>query len=283
MFLLYIIAGIIIAWVILAQFIMTRRISDGRAMRIFEAAGISLTTAYTDVNGFRLHYVKTGQDALPTLFLVHGTPGSWKRWKRYLMDRDLLLHYRIVAVDRPGFGYSEFGKGKNLQEQSVIISALIKELENGMPFFILGHSFGGPLTLRMAADDPALFSSIALSAPALNPRFEKIFLLQPALFHPVIKLFIPGALKANVEELYYLKEDLKMLSNDLSRITCPVTILHGEKDGLVPVSNAWYGKEKLVNAKKVSICIIPKVGHSIPDTRFEIFKETLLSLSENKG
>jgi pimeloyl-ACP methyl ester carboxylesterase len=121
-----------------------------------------------------------------------------------------------------------------------------------------------------------------LSAPALNPRFEKIFLLQPVLFSPIVKLFIPGALKANVEELYHLKQDLKTLAKDLSRVTAPVTILHGDQDGLVPVSNAQYGKDKLVNARSVRIEIISGAGHSIPDTQFALFKSVLLSLTENK-
>jgi pimeloyl-ACP methyl ester carboxylesterase len=59
-------------------------------------------------DGHNLHYIETGNAQKPTLIL-HGSPGSWNAFKEYLQDTTLLKKYRMIAIDRPGFGYSDFG------------------------------------------------------------------------------------------------------------------------------------------------------------------------------
>ena len=74
----FMILGIILLlWLIVAQSCMKMRISDTKAKEKFAAAGVELHTAVKVSNGFPLHYAQTGNDTLPTLLLVHGTPGSW--------------------------------------------------------------------------------------------------------------------------------------------------------------------------------------------------------------
>ena len=52
----------IICWLILAQFMMKHRISDNKAKEKFSKAGFSLTTETKKINGFDIHYAKTGND-----------------------------------------------------------------------------------------------------------------------------------------------------------------------------------------------------------------------------
>src|SRR5262245_12885649 len=111
----------LLVWLVFAQFAMRFRISDDAAKKKFSKEGVVLFTETIKANGFDLHYAKTGNDTLPTLFFVHGSPGGWVKFMRYMYDKDLLEKYRMVSVDRPGFGYSEFGHVKSLQEQSDII------------------------------------------------------------------------------------------------------------------------------------------------------------------
>jgi pimeloyl-ACP methyl ester carboxylesterase len=77
---------------------------------------------------------------LPTLFFVHGSPGSWDAYKQFLEDSDLLKKFRIVSIDRPGFGYSQFGDAMNLENQSRIIYPLIDFISNCKPLFVIGLS-----------------------------------------------------------------------------------------------------------------------------------------------
>jgi pimeloyl-ACP methyl ester carboxylesterase len=77
---------------------------------------------------------------LPTLFFVHGSPRSWDAYKQFLEDSDLLKKFRIVSIDRPGFGYSQFGDAMNVENQSRIIYPLIDFISNCKPLFVIGHS-----------------------------------------------------------------------------------------------------------------------------------------------
>ena len=277
----FIILGIILAvWVILAQSCMQFRISDNDAKKKFSDAGVALYTETVTVDGFNMHYVKTGNDSFPTLFFVHGSPGSWEAFSRYLEDKDLLAKYRMISVDRPGFGDSEFGNAKNLNDQSRLISPLLSLTKNSKPVYIIGHSLGGPMAIRLAADNPEFFLGIVLLAGSVDPAEEKPEKWRPILYRTPLKFLVPGAMRPSNEELWYLKNDLLLLKKDFSKIDCPVYIIHGDKDNLVPVGNAAYAKEMLVNAKKVETKILPGASHFIPWQHYDEIKEVLMGLDK---
>ena len=269
---------LVVAWIILAQCSMKFRVPDKIARESFSAADVQLFTGTFNTGHYQLHYAQTGNDTLPTLFFVHGTPGSWMKFGKYLLDEDLLKKYRMVSVDRPGFGYSQFADARNLEQQSEIITALLHHLQNGKPIYAIGRSFGGPLVVRLAEDNPVMFSGLVLLAAALDPATEKKFPWRPLLFKTPLNYFIPGAWRTSNEELWYLKNDLQELKKKAAAIRCPVYILHGDADGMVPVSNAAYGKKMLVNAKPVYLSIIPGAHHHIPDDHYEMVKEILMNL-----
>jgi pimeloyl-ACP methyl ester carboxylesterase len=274
--LLFIVA--IVGWLVFAQVGRKIRISDSKAKKEFNSAGVDLFTETIDAAGFRLHYAKTGSDTLPTLFFVHGSPGSWMKFKEYLKDKDLLKKYRMVSVDRPGFGFSQFGTVKNLQEQSDILTVLLKKLYNGKPVYASGRSYGGPMIVKLAVDNPGWFSGLVLIAAALDPAAEKPEKWRKIVYKTPLNYFVPGAWKVSNEELWYLKDELKTLAPQLSSVTCPVHILHGDNDGLVPVSNAEFIKKMLVNADTVSVTIIPGANHFVSDHHYELVKETFMKL-----
>ena len=274
--------AVFFTWIVFAQCKMKFRTPDKVAKERFEAVDVQLFTETIDAANFKLHYAKTGSDTLPTLFFVHGTPGSWMKFGKYLQDKDLLKKYRMVSIDRPGFGYSQFGEARNLEEQSTIISVLLKKLQNGKPIYGIGRSFGGPMIVRLAIDNPGLFSGLVLLAAALDPATEKNYPWRPVLFKTPFSFFVPGAWRVSNEEQYYLKRDLEKLAEGFSTITCPVHILHGDKDGMVPVSNATYGKKMLVNAKLLYLSIIPGAHHHISDDNYDLVKDLLMNLDQDK-
>jgi len=74
--------------------------------------------------------------------------------------------FRVIALDRPGCGYSRVdgGGGASLGEQARMIDALLESL--GVERAILvGHSLGGAISLRIALDFPARVSALALLCP----------------------------------------------------------------------------------------------------------------------
>src|SRR5438046_2652762 len=141
-----------IFWLVQAQRTMKFRETDEQAKKEFDSLGIELVTKTIRAGNFNLHYVEVGSDTMPCLFFVHGSPGSWNVFKRYLQDKDLLQRYRMIAVDRPGFGYSEFNDAKNLDDQAKILGFLLHAIQNNKPIFLIGHSMCVQLIVKLCLD-----------------------------------------------------------------------------------------------------------------------------------
>lgn len=271
---------LLVVWAIFAPSCMTFRKSDKEMKERFGAKGIPLQTTTVDEAGHPLHYAQTGTDDLPTLLFVHGTPGSWDAFANYLEDSLLRTQYRMISIDRPGFGHSNFGKAFNLQRQSEIMSPLIRRWKNGKPFYLVGHSLGGPMVIKLAADNPDLFQGVVVLAGSIDPAEEKPEKWRPWLFKTPLNLLVPGAFKPSNEELWYLKTDLVQLRNDFEKIHVPVYFIHGEKDTWVPPGNVAYGQSLLKNAPEVGILMLPDANHFIPWTRFKEIRNVLISLGK---
>ena len=166
--------SLLAVWLLLAQcFIMRNRWSDKKAYRVFKSKNVPLTIFDTLINKRHLHYAVCGNDSLPTLVFIHGSPGSWMNYMQYMWDEDMRKKFRIVAIDRPGFGYSDFGKAMHLQEQCKIIMPVIEKLKNNQSLFLVGHSLGGPIVAKLAADNSSLFNTVIIIAGALDVSQEK--------------------------------------------------------------------------------------------------------------
>jgi pimeloyl-ACP methyl ester carboxylesterase len=272
---------LVVVWVIFAQACMTFRKSDQEMKQRFAAKGIPLQTVTAQEGEQSLHYAQTGTDDLPTLLFIHGTPGSWDAFANYLEDSLLRSQYRMISIDRPGFGYSNFGKAVNLERQSAIMSPLIQRWKNGKPFYLVGHSLGGPMVIKLAADNPGLFQGIVVLAGSIDPAAEKPEKWRPWLFKTPLNLLVPGAFKPSNEELWYLKTDLVKLKSDFEKIRIPVYFVHGEKDTWVPPGNVAYGQSLLKNAPEVGILMLPEANHFIPWTRFQEIRNVLISMGKS--
>ncbi len=275
----FMIAGIVLlGWILLAQSCMKFRISDAKAIRKFKEAGMELKTITKEINGFPLHYAQTGSDTLPTLLFVHGTPGSWEGFQNYLLNTALLQKYRIIAIDRPGFGYSDFGNAMNLAAQTNIIAAWMDSIQNNKPVILIGHSLGGPLIVKLAAARPQYSKALVILAGALDPAAEKPEKWRPIIFKTPLDFLVPGALRPSNKELWFLKKDLVEMKKDYKKITCPVYILHGTKDMLVPYSNVAYAKTMFTKTDSVFITTFEKENHFIVWTREKEIVELLLKI-----
>ncbi|CAN5233814.1 alpha/beta fold hydrolase [soil metagenome] len=257
---------------------MKFRISDSKAKKSFEKAGVSLTTATVKVSGANMHFAKTGNDTLPTIVFVHGSPGSWDAFASYMQDKDLLMKYRMISIDRPGFGYSDFGNAQHIEEQSTLISPLFKMWKNGKPMFLVGHSLGGPMIIQLNADNPGLFDGLVLLAGSVDPAEEKKESWRYILDAGIFSYLAPGAMRPSNTELKYFKKDVYALQDKFALIKCKVFIVHGTEDPFVPVGNAAYAQKKLVNAASVHLTLIQGANHFIPWTKYDVIKQVLINL-----
>jgi pimeloyl-ACP methyl ester carboxylesterase len=261
---------------------MTMRTPDGESVKRLAEENVSLRFKTSKIEDKCIHYAITGSDTLPTLFFIHGSPGSWSAFKNYLKDKELLQRYRMISIDRPGFGYSNYGKGISISVQTELIGSLIKEVQNGKPFYIIGHSLGGPICVQLGAKYGNYINGIVLLAASVDPNEEAPEKWRPVFRTFFLKWLIPGAFRPSNDELWYFKKDVASMPADLNAITCPVVIIQGLKDPMVPPGNAYYAQKQLVHSKNVQLIPIEHANHFIPWTRFELIKNSLLSLYDAK-
>jgi pimeloyl-ACP methyl ester carboxylesterase len=235
-------------WTIMAQSCMKFRISDEQAIENFKKSG------------------------------VHGSPGAWDAFEAFMRDPILLEKYRMISVDRPGFGYSDFGDAMNLQDQSMIIQPLFEKEQNGKPVYLVGHSLGGPLIIQLAVDRPDFFDALVILAGSIDPKQENPERWRPLFMNNPLKFLVPGAMRPSNDELWYLKKDLKDLAPQMDQIKARVYIVHGDKDILVPYANLDFGVKAMKNAAFMDTLTIPGANHFIPWSYYKTVRAVLLKL-----
>lgn len=117
------------------------------------------------VKGGTLHYVESGPATAQPLVLIHGLSGQLHHFT-YALTKPLSADYRVIAVDRPGCGYSERDSDSQaaLAEQARMIWELLDHLGVSKPVLV-GHSLGGAVSLAMALQRPGAVGSLALLCP----------------------------------------------------------------------------------------------------------------------
>lgn len=255
------------------------RISDKRAEKEFLKKNIKVSFNTVYLNRRKLHYVVAGNDTLPTLFFVHGSPGSWTAFKKYMQDSDLLYRFRIISIDRPGFGYSNFNHALHLNKQAPLIFEVINRENNSKQVHLVGHSIGGPVVVKLAQEHPQSFNSLTILAGSVSPYHEPRENWRKVAFYFPFKYMLPGAFRPSNEEIIYFKKDLFGLDSNYSLLDMPVTFIHGDKDPRVTVKNVEYGLGKLSFNKQTHAIIIPNANHFIPWLHYTEIKNHLLTLS----
>jgi pimeloyl-ACP methyl ester carboxylesterase len=264
---------------LLSRFVICKmRWTDARAIRQFGKRNIPFSVHDTLIKGHNLHYAVAGSSDLPSLVFIHGSPGSWFHYKKYMWDEDLLKKYRMIGIDRPGFGFSDYGEPMHLQDQCRLILPLLQRLKTGQPMFIFGHSYGGPLVVRLSAEDTSLFSTVIIASGALDVAEEKKESWRHLMENKPMTWFLPGVFRQSNTELLYLKKDLVSLQNDFVKLRSHVVLIHGTKDEWVPFENMAYGRKMFRNAVSVRCDTLVDANHNFPWNRREVLKKTLMEL-----
>jgi pimeloyl-ACP methyl ester carboxylesterase len=163
---------LLITYIVLCQSCAKMRFTDKQTQKYFDKTTTTFHDTTIRFDDYNIHYIETGNVQKPTLLFIHGSPGSWNAFKEYLSDTLLLNKYRMIAIDRPGFGYSNFSEAENLSVQSQRISQFIKNIDNKKALILVGHSVGGPVVAKLAVDHPAWYSRIVILAGSLDPKAE---------------------------------------------------------------------------------------------------------------
>ena len=126
---------------------------------IFKATGANI---YFETKG-------TGEG----LLLLHAGIADSRMWNQefHLLAKD----FRVVRLDLPGYGLSEFSGGSFSYNN--IINELLNHL-NINSVHILGASFGGKIVIDFYLDNPEKCLSLALLSPAVGGWEDSLYLQQ---------------------------------------------------------------------------------------------------------
>ncbi len=128
------------------------------------------------------------------------------------------LGVRVIAVDRPGCGSSDFQQGRRLLDWPLDVSEMADALELGK-FAICGHSFGGPYVAACAYQLPDRVTSAAIVA-GIAPLEKGATRGMAAGVRLVLWLGsrAPGALRPYVSLMAGMVKKPKMIAKGMSSL-----------------------------------------------------------------
>lgn len=137
---------------------------------------------FVTIDGVRLHYLDRGSGT--PIVLLHGNGAMAVDFALSgLIDR-LASSHRVLAFDRPGFGYSARPRGHawTAHRQAELIHDALTALAIERPI-VLGHSWGTLVALELALDHPASVAALVLLSGYYYPdaRTDVAFALPQAL------------------------------------------------------------------------------------------------------
>lgn len=280
---LKIIAGIIVFFIAscfvfdaLVQF----RMSDDELLELFSSHGVKGEVRYFSFGGRNIRYVSVGNDSLPAVVFIHGAPSSLSIYKDYFTDTSFLHHFHILAIDRPGYGYSGFGKPlTSIQEQAAAVKKMI-ENANVLkhPLILVAGSYGTSIASRLAMDNTQLADGMVLTGPSLGPGLEHVYWFTPLVENPLVNWFIPRMFQsANREKIMHKTELTKMLPY-WKNIQIPVMYMQGEKDELIDTANASFAKEHLIKVPYLYIHFFKGKPHFIPFSEHDFIEQKIFEM-----
>jgi pimeloyl-ACP methyl ester carboxylesterase len=143
-----------------------------------------------------------------------------------------------------------------------LLPLVLKALPQGAPYVLLGESFGGPLSLRVAATRPAGLKAVILCASFIScphpfvpawaaplvrplpfrafPQFSQLKALlgrysgkeRQSLIKEALSLVQPRVLASRTREVIQVN-----VAAELSQIDCPILYIQGQHDLVVPIGN----------------------------------------------
>jgi len=170
--------------------------------------------AFVAVEGGRLHYRERRPDGQSrgTVVLVHGASSNHADLLATLAPE--LSHYRVIAIDRPGHGWSDRLAGRAMADPGRQAQTLMQGLDQIAPerFVLVAHSLAGVASARIALDRPERLNGLVLlgavthpwpggiawyhhlaSAPLLGPVFSRVVAV------PVARYLLSGGARSVFE------------------------------------------------------------------------------------
>lgn len=232
---------------------------------------------FINIDNLNIEYTIEGE-GYPVL-LLHGWGSSFDVYKGII--NTLKNRYKVVALNFPGCGNSDTMENPwNLDDYCNLVLKFMNEIgiENPIMF---GHSHGGRVTLKMAADGMVNPPKIVLlDSAGLIPkksfrqkwRAKSFKIIKTVLTLPIIKSFSAplldkarrhyGSADYNAAPLVLRQTLVSLVNTDLRdilhNIACPTLLIWGENDTATPLADAKIIESKI---RDCGLCVIKGTGH----------------------
>ena len=213
------------------------------------------------IKDVKVNYTFYGEGT-DTIVLLHGWGQNIEMMKP--IGDNLRTEFKILILDLPGFGKSEEPKTDWLLNDYVeVIHELIEEEKIENPILV-GHSFGGKLSILYASKYNV--KKLVLLASPFKKEIKKDSLktkmLKTAKKVPILNK-LEGFAKKRIGSTDYRNASEIMrkilvnhvnqdISDDAKKITCPTLMIWGTEDQAVPIERA-YELEKLIKDSGVVV------------------------------
>lgn len=249
---------------------------------------------HAKVNDITLYYELHGEHGSP-LVMIHGYGGMIASWSPALIDR-LSAHHRVILLDNRGSGRSDKPTTPYTMAQFAADVAGLLDLLQIDRAHVLGASLGGMIAQQVALRYPARVQSLILACTAMaGPNSPHMIAPVPGILEQLTKPpsnnraqdlrdswplnYTPAFVQTGRDLLerlvqamvaypptpaYALQLQLDAIFQthdtyaQLPQLTCPVLILAGTADRLIPVENARLMARLIPQAQLIEY---PGLGH----------------------
>lgn len=139
---------------------------------------------FLSIDGMRLHYVERGRGE--PLVLIHGNGMMIQDFLVSGIVDDLAERYRVIIIDRPGYGYSDRPRGLwTPRAHATLFQKALQQL-GVTQAVVLGHSWGALVAVALALQAPQLVRSLVLASGYYYPTLRADVMLSSPVALPGI-------------------------------------------------------------------------------------------------
>jgi pimeloyl-ACP methyl ester carboxylesterase len=261
-----------------------------KSRRELEAKYLNAPGDLLQIAGILLHVRDSRREDSPTLIFLHGFSSSLHTWEPWA--RALSSDYRVVRFDMPGAGLSgpdpngDYSDARSMQ----VLTALMDHYGISKATLI-GSSMGGKIAWKFAAAFPDRIDKLVLISPdgfaspgeeygKRQPVPSMVGLMRYALPKLLLKMNLdpayadPAKLTDEIVTRYHdlllglgnrdamiaRMEQTELVEPEplLRSIKAPTLLLWGEKDAMIPLTNADDYVKAVPNSRLVAL---PRLGH----------------------
>jgi len=250
---------------------------------LFASTG-GMKEIFLEHKGGKIHAVEAGIEGGPLFVFIHGSPGSWHDFTQAADSFRFHEKARLLFVDRPGYGDSELPHTGMLQDQTDPIWALIQARRRpGQPVFVAGHSYGGPVAMKLGLDHADAMNGVLLVAPTISATMQAPRWYNRIAGSWLVNPLLGKWLRNSNREMMALPEQLVEMGTRLPGFALPIVYIQGGQDRLVPSESLNHFVNLCTNCRLEVITHDP-MDHFVPwsdpeliDQGFRMLLSTLAS------